>query len=67
MPPPLVAGAPYSGEEHRVRTRILEDGTRITENWPVRRKFRDAQGRTRIDRPLLTTPNAPENAAGGPT
>jgi TonB family protein len=60
-PPPLVAGAPYYGEEHRVRTRALEDGTRITENWPVRRKFRDAHGRTRIDRPLLTTPNAPEN------
>jgi TonB family protein len=58
--PTLVAGAPYFAEEHRVRTRMLEDGTRITENWPVRKKYRDAQGRTRTDRPLLTTPDAPE-------
>jgi TonB family protein len=58
--PPLVAGAPYSAEEHRVRTRMLEDGTRITENWPVQRKYRDTQGRTRVDRPLLTSPDAPE-------
>jgi TonB family protein len=58
--PPMVAGAPYFGEEHRVRTRMLADGTRITENWPVRKKFRDAQGRTRIDRPLITSPDAPE-------
>jgi TonB family protein len=39
---------------------MLADGTRITENWPVRRLYRDAQGRTRIDRPLLTSPDAPE-------
>lgn len=58
--PPLVAGAPYSGEEHHVRTRMLEDGTRITENWPVQRMYRDTQGRTRVDRPLLTSPDAPE-------
>jgi TonB family protein len=58
--PSLVIDAPYSGEEYRVRTRMLEDGTRITENWPVRRLYRDAQGRTRIDRPLLTAPDAPE-------
>jgi protein TonB len=58
--PPVVAGAPYSGEEHRVRTRMLEDGTRITENWPVRKKYRDAEGRTRTDRPLITSPDAPE-------
>jgi TonB family protein len=57
---PLVVGAPYSGEEHRVRTRMLEDGTRITEKWPVRRIFRDAEGRTRTDRPLITSPDAPE-------
>jgi TonB family protein len=39
---------------------MLADGTRITENWPVRRLYRDAQGRTRVDRPLLTSPDAPE-------
>ncbi len=43
-----------------MRTRMLEDGTRITENWPVRKLYRDAQGRTRVDRPLLTSPDAPE-------
>ena len=58
--PPVVTGAPYFGEEHRVRTRMLEDGTRITENWPVRKKYRDAEGRTRTDRALLTSPDAPE-------
>jgi TonB family protein len=58
--PPVVAAAPYSAEEHRVRTRMLDDGTRITENWPVRRMYRDAQGRTRLERPLLTSPDAPE-------
>ena len=58
--PPLVAGAPFSAEEHRVRTRMLYDGTRVTENWPVRKLYRDAEGRTRTDRPLLFAPDAPE-------
>jgi len=58
--PSPVNGAPYSAEEHRVRTRMLEDGTRITETWPVRKIYRDAQGRTRTDRSLLTSPDAPE-------
>ncbi len=34
--------------------------TLITETWPVRKLYRNAQGRTRIERPLLTFPNAPE-------
>jgi TonB family protein len=56
----VVAGAPFSAEEHRVRTRMLHDGTRVTENWPVRRIYRDAEGRTHTDRPLLSIPDAPE-------
>jgi TonB family protein len=58
--PPAVAGAPFSAEEHRVRTRMLHDGTRVSENWPVRRIYRDAEGRMHTDRPLLSIPDAPE-------
>ena len=58
--PAVVAGAPYSAEEHRVRTRMLHDGTRVTENWPIRRIYRDAEGRMHTDRPLLSIPDAPE-------
>lgn len=57
---PAVAGAPFSAERHRVRNRTLRDNTLVTEIWPVRKTYRDAQGRTRIERPLLTFANAPE-------
>ncbi|HEY4363870.1 MAG TPA: energy transducer TonB [Bryobacteraceae bacterium] len=62
-PPALaaaVSGVPFSAERHRVRTHMLEDGTRITETWPVERIARDAQGRIRTDRALLPLANAPE-------
>jgi TonB family protein len=58
--PAAVTGAPFSAERHRIRTHKLDDGTRITETWPVERISRDAQGRTRTDRALLTFANAPE-------
>ena len=58
--PASFPGAPFSAERHRVRTHKLEDGTRITETWPVERIARDAQGRIRTDRALLTFANAPE-------
>ena len=58
--PAAVTGAPFSAERHHVRTHKLEDGTRITETWPVERIARDAEGRIRTDRALLTFANAPE-------
>jgi TonB family protein len=56
---PAVLGAPFSAERHQVRNRTLDDGTRIAETWPVHKIFRDAQGRMRTERPLLTFPDAP--------
>jgi TonB family protein len=58
--PAAVTGSPFSAERRQVRTRTLEDGTRITETWPVHKIFRDAEGRTRTERPLLPWANAPE-------
>jgi TonB family protein len=55
-----VIGAPFSAERHKVRTRTLGDGTLITETWPVRKLYRNSQGSTRTERPLLTFANAPE-------
>lgn len=57
---PAVVREPFSAESHRVRTRTLGDGTVITETWPVRKLYRNAQGLTRTERPLLTFANAPE-------
>jgi TonB family protein len=57
---PAVTGAPFSAERHQVRNRTLGDGTGITETWPVRKLYRNSQGLTRTERPLLTFANAPE-------
>jgi len=57
---PAVTGAPFSADRHQVRNRTLDDGTRITETWPVHKIYRDAQGRLRTERPLLTFADAPE-------
>jgi TonB family protein len=57
---PAVTGAPFSAEAHQVRNRTLDDGTSITDTWPVRKTYRNAQGRTRTERALLTFANAPE-------
>ena len=58
--PPIVMGAPFSAERHKVRNRTLGDGTLIMETWPVRKLYRNSQGSTRTERPLLTFANAPE-------
>lgn len=58
--PPVVIGAPFSAEWHRVRHHTLGDDTQITETWPVHKMYRDGQGRTRTERPLLDSPDAPE-------
>ena len=54
---PVVAGAPYSGEEVGEQVQTLADGTHITHTQPWLRVFRDSQGRTRTERPLAFNPN----------
>ncbi len=54
---PVVAGAPYSGEEVSENITILTDGTRITQKMPGRKIWRDSEGRTRSERPLGMGPN----------
>jgi hypothetical protein len=56
-----VTGAAYSGEEVTERVQSLADGTHITQTMPGRRMFRDSQGRTRSERPLMVGPRAAES------
>jgi hypothetical protein len=56
---PAVTGAPYSGEEVTENIKILTDGTRITQKMMGRKIWRDAEGRTRTERPLGMGPNQP--------
>jgi hypothetical protein len=58
--PPAVIGAPYSGEEVNEGVQTLSDGTHITQKMMPRKVWRDSQGRTRVERPLLWDPNRPE-------
>jgi hypothetical protein len=51
---PALLGAPFSGEESRKSEQLLADGTRITRPAGMQAKVaRDAQGRTRVERPLM--------------
>jgi hypothetical protein len=54
-----VVGAAYSGEEASEQVQTLADGTRITHENSGRKMWRDAQGRTRTERPLFANPNLP--------
>jgi hypothetical protein len=49
----LVAGAPYSGERVSVLVQTLNDGTHITNTFPMKHKlWRDSQGRLRQETSL---------------
>jgi hypothetical protein len=54
---PTVTGAPYSGEEVSENVKTLADGTRLTQKMMARKVWRDAEGRTRTERPLGMGPN----------
>jgi hypothetical protein len=54
---PVVTGAPYSGEEVNENVKVLADGTRLTQKMTIRKVWRDAEGRTRTERPLGMGPN----------
>jgi len=64
--PPVVTGAPYSGEEVNENIKILTDGTRITQKNPGRKVWRDSEGRTRTERPLGMGPGMGLRQASAP-
>ncbi|HEY1239091.1 MAG TPA: hypothetical protein VGF16_00985 [Bryobacteraceae bacterium] len=51
--PPAVQGMPYSAEEIQERQQTLSDGTHIQQTMSNRKMYRDAQGRTRTERPMM--------------
>jgi hypothetical protein len=55
---PTVIGAPYSGEEVSEHTQTLSDGTHIAQKMRSQLVYRDSQGRTRTERPVMMGPNA---------
>jgi hypothetical protein len=57
--PPAITGAPYSGEEVTESSQTLNDGTHTTRKVPQQRVYRDWQGRTRVERPILVSPSLP--------
>jgi len=50
---PPIQGAPYSAEEIQERQQTLGDGTHITQTPMHRTMYRDSQGRTRTERPMM--------------
>jgi hypothetical protein len=55
---PAVVGAAYSGEQIQEQVQTLSDGTHITQMHMNIKVYRDSQGRTRTERPLMMLPNA---------
>jgi TonB family protein len=51
--PMPVQGAPYSGEEIQEQQQTLIDGTHINRTHMGRMMYRDSQGRTRVERPMV--------------
>src|SRR5271170_2248926 len=48
-----VTGAPYSADQLTERSQTLADGTHITQGRRTVHLYRDSQGRTRTERPLV--------------
>jgi hypothetical protein len=56
-PEPALLGAPFSAQESRKNEQVLADGTRISRlGTPGAKVARDAQGRTRVERSLVSGP-----------
>lgn len=55
--PVAVTGAPYSAEQIDERVQTLNDGTHIRQTQVHTKIYRDSQGRTRIERPLIVLQN----------
>lgn len=56
--PTPITGVPYSAEQHQEHVQTLADGTHITQTQTVQKMWRDSQGRTRNERPLVMLLNA---------
>ncbi len=65
--PPAVQGAPYSGEEVQEQHQTLSDGTHISRPSTRRMMYRDSQGRTRVERPLMMALMAGTNRPNVPS
>jgi hypothetical protein len=58
--PAPVTGEPYSGEEVIESQQTLSDGTHLTHKIVQARVYRDGQGRTRVEQPILrSNPRGP--------
>ena len=55
-----ITGAPYSAQRVTEHVQTSADGTRFTTNTQQETLYRDSQGRTRTERPLMMGPNAPD-------
>jgi hypothetical protein len=51
--PQAVVGAPYSAEQIQEHLQTLNDGTHISQTQMHTKMYRDSQGRTRTERPLM--------------
>jgi len=59
-----VTGQPYSGEEVVEAQQTLSDGTSLTHTTIQAKVYRDGQGRTRVEQPILRpNPNGPPRGA----
>ncbi len=65
--PPAVTGAPYSGDEVTETVQTLADGGHISHTMPGSHVSRDADGRTRVERPLMQRPAGAPAARNLPT
>lgn len=54
-----ITGKPYSAQQVIEHTQTLGDGTHVTEKPATTQLYRDLEGRTRTERPLLVGPSAP--------
>ncbi|MBV8829345.1 MAG: hypothetical protein JO108_08990 [Acidobacteriaceae bacterium] len=54
----VVTGAPYSAQQVIEHTQTLADGTHINQKPQITQIYRDAQGRTRTERPVFTGANS---------
>jgi hypothetical protein len=60
FPVKAVIGAPYSAERVMEHVQTLADGTRFATNNRRETIYRDSQGRTRTERPMMMLPNVPD-------
>jgi len=57
----VVTGAPYSGQRVFEHVQVAGDGTRFANSNRQETVYRDSQGRTRTERPMMMGPNAADS------